>query len=125
MQLLVQARVARPYFERNGPSDVAGKTPATAPEGLPTINPESGAKFFTAADSRPVILFDGSCNLCNAGVQFMLDWDTAGKYRLAALQSDAGKALLMRSGRQPGVYQRFERIATDQCASITSLSLSP
>ena len=49
-----------------------------------------------------MILFDGSCNLCNAGVQFMLDVDTEGKYRLSALQSDAGKALLLRSGRQPG-----------------------
>ena len=37
---------------------------------------------------------------CNGGVNFMLDWDKAGEYRFAALQSDAGKALLRRSGRR-------------------------
>ena len=31
----------------------------------------------------------------------MLDWDTAGVYRFAALQSPAGKTLLQRSGRSP------------------------
>ncbi|EFN57530.1 hypothetical protein CHLNCDRAFT_143135 [Chlorella variabilis] len=60
-----------------------------------------GEQFFTAADSRPIILFDGVCNLCNGGVNFMLQWDTAGEYRFAALQSNAGRQLLQRSGRQP------------------------
>lgn len=31
----------------------------------------------------------------------MLDWDTAGVYRFAALQSPAGRALLQRSNRSP------------------------
>ena len=31
----------------------------------------------------------------------MLDWDTQGKCRFAALQSPAGRALLERSGRSP------------------------
>eukprot|EP00892_Ulva_mutabilis_P002621 jgi/Ulvmu1/1235/UM109_0033.1 len=67
--------------------------------GCPRIN-DSGAEFF-ADDSRPVILFDGACNLCNGGVQFVLDWDTAATFRFASLQSDAGRALLKRSGRAP------------------------
>lgn len=53
------------------------------------------------SDNRPVVLFDGVCNLCNGGVNFVLDWDVAGKLRLAALQSEAGKLLLERSGRRP------------------------
>ena len=52
-------------------------------------------------DSRPVILFDGVCNMCNGGVNFALDWDPDGNFRFAALQSDAGRALLQRSGRSP------------------------
>eukprot|EP00270_Netrium_digitus_P005616 TRINITY_DN1750_c0_g1_i1.p1 TRINITY_DN1750_c0_g1~~TRINITY_DN1750_c0_g1_i1.p1 ORF type:complete len:217 (-),score=53.01 TRINITY_DN1750_c0_g1_i1:182-832(-) len=54
--------------------------------------------YFTT-DKRSIILFDGVCNFCNAGVNFMLDNDKAGKFRMAALQSEAGRTLLARSGR--------------------------
>jgi hypothetical protein len=33
---------------------------------------------------------------CSSGVNFMLDWDTQGEYRLAALQSTPGRQLLKR-----------------------------
>mmetsp|Transcript_1146 Transcript_1146/g.1339 ORF Transcript_1146/g.1339 Transcript_1146/m.1339 type:complete len:234 (-) Transcript_1146:465-1166(-) len=52
-------------------------------------------------DSRPVILFDGVCNLCNGGVNFVLDWDPQSRVRFAALQSSAGRALLQQAGRAP------------------------
>lgn len=45
-------------------------------------------------ESAPVILFDGVCNLCNASVQFVINRDKRGKFRFAALQSEAAKALL-------------------------------
>ena len=41
------------------------------------------------------------CNLCNGAVNFMLDIDTKGAFRLAALQSPAGRALLECCGRHP------------------------
>lgn len=56
---------------------------------------------YFANDTRPVILFDGVCNLCNTGVNIVLDWDKAGAFRLAALQSGAGRTLLARCGRSP------------------------
>ena len=59
----------------------------------------AGALFST--DTRPVILFDGVCTLCNGGVNLALDLDPPGKLRFAALQSDAGRALLARAGRDP------------------------
>jgi len=34
---------------------------------------------FAGEDKRPVILFDGVCNLCNGGVNFALDHDKVGK----------------------------------------------
>jgi predicted DCC family thiol-disulfide oxidoreductase YuxK len=40
------------------------------------------------------ILFDGVCNLCNGFVQFVIRHDAAGRFRFAALQGDAGQALL-------------------------------
>ncbi|KAJ9514260.1 hypothetical protein QJQ45_012232 [Haematococcus lacustris] len=52
-------------------------------------------------DARPVILFDGVCNLCNSAVDLMLELDPGGSFRLAALQSAAGRRLLQRAGRAP------------------------
>ena len=37
---------------------------------------------------KPVILFDGVCNLCNASVNFVIDRDPEGLFRFAPLQSD-------------------------------------
>ena len=52
-----------------------------------------------ATDKRPVILFDGVCNLCNGAVNLALDWDPQGKLRFSALQSNVGRALLQANGR--------------------------
>lgn len=73
---------------------------AAAPAASAAAAAQAGDEIF-AADARPVILFDGVCNLCNGGVNFMLDWDREGLFRFAALQSDAGRELLVRSGRHP------------------------
>lgn len=75
---------------------------AEAPPGALAQHNTPGAAFFSGADQRPVILFDGMCNLCNGGVNFVLDWDKEGVYRFAALQSEAGRELLARSGRERG-----------------------
>lgn len=45
-----------------------------------------------------VVVFDGVCNLCNGLVQFLLPRDPAGRLNFAALQSEAGRALLARHG---------------------------
>ncbi|GAB3849934.1 thiol-disulfide oxidoreductase DCC family protein [Hymenobacter terrigena] len=47
------------------------------------------------------ILFDGVCNLCNGFVQFVIRHDPAGRFRFAALQSEAGRALLLAHGLAP------------------------
>eukprot|EP01025_Chloroclados_australasicus_P043616 TRINITY_DN4678_c0_g2_i3.p2 TRINITY_DN4678_c0_g2~~TRINITY_DN4678_c0_g2_i3.p2 ORF type:complete len:207 (+),score=17.54 TRINITY_DN4678_c0_g2_i3:248-868(+) len=91
----VQARVAMP----DAPTETSLYTDPTQPKGCQTVDVSFGDRYFTAEDSRPIILFDGVCNLCNTGVNFVLDFDPDGAYRFAALQSEAGKALLQRSGR--------------------------
>lgn len=40
---------------------------------------------------RPVILFDGVCNLCNSAVQWVIERDKEGRFDFAALQSDAAR----------------------------------
>ncbi|XP_076886892.1 DCC family protein At1g52590, chloroplastic-like [Bidens hawaiensis] len=56
---------------------------------------------FFEQDTRPIMLFVGVCNLCNGGVKFVRDNDRQRRIRFEALQSDAGRNLLRRSGRAP------------------------
>lgn len=43
---------------------------------------------------RPILLFDGVCNLCNGFVQFIIRQDKKEQFLFAALQSEQGQALL-------------------------------
>lgn len=43
---------------------------------------------------KPVILFDGVCNLCNKSVQFIIKRDKEAKFLFASLQSPFGQAIL-------------------------------
>jgi predicted DCC family thiol-disulfide oxidoreductase YuxK len=43
---------------------------------------------------KPVILFDGVCNLCNSAVNFVIDRDPDGIFYFAALQSDYAREIL-------------------------------
>ena len=45
-------------------------------------------------NKQPIILFDGVCNFCNAIVNFIIRQDKKNIFLFAALQSNAGKALL-------------------------------
>lgn len=48
-----------------------------------------------------IIVFDGACVLCNGWVDFLLRHDRRGRYRFAAMQGAAGRALLARHGLDP------------------------
>ena len=61
-------------------------------------------------DTRPVILFDGVCNLCNAAVQWVIARDRNARYRFASLQSEAADELL-RSAGVSGVAELPDSIA--------------
>ena len=46
-------------------------------------------------ESNPkIILFDGVCNLCNSSVTFVIKRDSKNRFKYAALQSEAGQALI-------------------------------
>lgn len=59
------------------------------------------AKEVFDVDDRPVILYDGVCNMCNNFVTTLLDLDKEEKFRFSALQGQTGQALLMLSKRSP------------------------
>ena len=44
-------------------------------------------------DAAPLIIFDGDCVMCSAGVQWMLARDPAGATRFAAIQEEIPRAL--------------------------------
>ena len=86
-------RVARRARARAGASRWTASASSSSPSDL--------ADALFASDKRPIVLFDGVCNLCNGGVNLALDLDPPGRLRFAALQSPAGRALLVRAGRDP------------------------
>ena len=48
--------------------------------------------------AHPIVLFDGTCNLCNAAVSFILRHDARQRFRFASLQSQVGIDLLRQHG---------------------------
>lgn len=50
---------------------------------------------------HPVIVFDGVCVLCSRWVDFILSHDRSGRFRLAAMQGQHGRALLVAHGLSP------------------------
>ncbi len=47
------------------------------------------------AHRRPIILFDGVCNLCNSAVQWVIERDKEGRFDFASLQADAARRELV------------------------------
>lgn len=50
---------------------------------------------------HPIIVFDAECVLCSANAQFVLRYDTRGRFRLASMQGEVGAALYRRFGIDP------------------------
>ncbi len=45
-----------------------------------------------------IVLFDGVCNFCNGAVNWVIERDTAGYFKFAALQSEIGQELAAKHG---------------------------
>jgi predicted DCC family thiol-disulfide oxidoreductase YuxK len=67
---------------------------------------QDGVLAATIGD-KPVILFDGVCNLCTAWVRFAIARDPAANLRFAAVQSDLGQDFLRRRNLPTGVFESF------------------
>jgi predicted DCC family thiol-disulfide oxidoreductase YuxK len=66
------------------------------------------------ASGEAVLLFDGVCNLCNGLVAFLIPRDPDGQLQFAALQSDAGQALLARHGLPTEGFDSFVLVEGEQ-----------
>jgi predicted DCC family thiol-disulfide oxidoreductase YuxK len=62
---------------------------------------EQLSKDVFQTDKRPIVLFDGICNLCNGGVNFAIDQDENANFRFCSLQSKVAQSLLLRAGKSP------------------------
>jgi predicted DCC family thiol-disulfide oxidoreductase YuxK len=61
----------------------------------------------TDQSSRPIVLYDGVCGLCNRLVRFVLKRDRSDKFRFAALQSGFARSLLERHNCNPNDLDTF------------------
>jgi predicted DCC family thiol-disulfide oxidoreductase YuxK len=46
------------------------------------------------SEERPVLLFDGVCNLCNHAVQYVIKHDSRKRFLFASLQSHSGREII-------------------------------
>ncbi|GAX15700.1 hypothetical protein FisN_3Hh174 [Fistulifera solaris] len=90
------------WIQHQRPSSIRSKTTPwmTSVETPTMLPPRVVSRRVFQNDQRPVVLFDGVCNLCNNAVNLALDWDPQGRLRFAALQSAVGRSLLQTHGRQ-------------------------
>jgi predicted DCC family thiol-disulfide oxidoreductase YuxK len=56
---------------------------------------------------KPLILFDGVCNLCNGSVQFIIKHDKQSKFLFTSLQSEKGQAILTHFGLKTDDFDTF------------------
>lgn len=91
----------RAFSAATGARQRVSEATSSAPRSTPELSPPAVVldRVFEE-DGRPIILFDGVCNLCNNAVNLALDWDPDGALRFAALQSNVGRALLQVHGRE-------------------------
>lgn len=77
----------------------------------------------TETQTSPILLFDGVCNLCNASVQWVLQRDRAAVFRFAALQSEAGQALLTRFGLNSAHFDTVVLVDSDRIFTRSDAAL--
>jgi predicted DCC family thiol-disulfide oxidoreductase YuxK len=75
------------------------------------------------ASGRPIVLFDGVCQLCNGSVLFIVKRDPSRQFRFAALQSTAGAALLRTFGLPTDVLDTLVLIEGDRVFTRSTASL--
>ena len=73
-----------------------------------------------------VVLFDGVCNLCNATVQKLIQWDREKILKFASLQSEFGQRLLQdlnldQDNFKTFIYLRNKQVYTRSTAALEVL----
>ena len=74
-------------------------------------------------EDKPIILFDGVCNFCNAMVNFIIRQDKKSIFRFAPLQSAAGQTLLKQYGLSKTDLDSFVLIEKGKAFKKTTAAL--
>ena len=79
-------------------------------------------------NQKPIILFDGVCNLCNRSVQFILKKDKRKKFLFATLQGTKGREILQKFSLPANYLNSFiladgEKIYTKSTAALRMLKI--
>ena len=72
------------------------------------------AYFCIVNFSRPLILFDGVCNLCNRSVQFIIKRDKKKQFLFASLQGQTGQELLKKFDLPANDFNSFILVVGDK-----------
>jgi predicted DCC family thiol-disulfide oxidoreductase YuxK len=72
---------------------------------------------------RPVILFDGVCNLCDRSVQFIIKRDRDKKFMFASLQGKKGQELLQQFHLPADNFHSFVLVEGDKIYSRSTGAL--
>lgn len=73
--------------------------------------------------TRPIILFDGICNLCNRLVQYIIKHDPGASFKFASLQGKPGQYLLKKYGLPPNRLNSFVLIQNNKAYTSSTAAL--
>jgi predicted DCC family thiol-disulfide oxidoreductase YuxK len=73
--------------------------------------------------NEPIVLFDGVCKFCNRSVNFLIDHDSRGRLRFAALQSETGQALLRRFRLRTNDFDTLVLVQGRHCSTRSTAAL--
>lgn len=79
--------------------------------------------YFMNLPTKPIILFDGVCNLCNSSVQFIIKRDSQAHFLFASLQSEIGQAILREFGLNTSDFDTFVLIENGKAYTKSTAAL--
>ena len=75
-------------------------------------------------NNKPIILFDGVCNLCNTSVQFVIKHDKRAFFTFASLQGETGQRLLKKYGLTAEDLNSFVLIINNKALTRSAAALT-
>jgi predicted DCC family thiol-disulfide oxidoreductase YuxK len=74
-------------------------------------------------DPKPIVLFDGVCNLCSGSVQFILKRDKNNLFQFASLQSKPGQEYLKKFNLPADTFNSFVLVEGDNIYTRSTAAL--
>jgi predicted DCC family thiol-disulfide oxidoreductase YuxK len=101
---MVEIPVTAEGEEPRTPAETSEEGPDHSGTGGDALDTDRPPEAVVDDIDRPVLLFDGVCNLCNWSVRTIVKLDREGKVLFAPLRSDVGRELLAQVGMDPEYF---------------------